>query len=218
MPDTEKRDSSQEQALDYIFSQDWFSHNIPSLQAVIHFVKPTRILEIGSFEGRSTVFFAEESLKYQERVQIQCIDTWLGAREHVGLDMLSVEQRFSHNAKLVTSKLPNIEILERKGTSHQMMINLLAEGYHNYFDFIYVDGSHEAPDVLFDALLAHRLVRVGGVIAFDDYLWSPNAPGEDDHYLLVKPAVDHYINTYQRKVQVLQGLPAYQLYAHKLAD
>lgn len=39
----------------YIFSQDWFSHNIPSLQGVIHFVKPTRILEIGSFEGRSTV-------------------------------------------------------------------------------------------------------------------------------------------------------------------
>ena len=39
------------------------------------------------------------------------------------------------------------------------MIELLTQGYENYFDFIYVDGSHEATDVLFDALLAHRLVR-----------------------------------------------------------
>ena len=90
--------------------------------------------------------------------------------------------------------------------------------YLFHFDFVYVDGSHEAPDVLADALLAHRLVRAGGVIAFDDYLWSPLPDGEQDHYLLVKPAVDAYVNAFQRKVRVLQGLPAYQLYVQKLAD
>ncbi|WP_273402658.1 hypothetical protein [Actinobacillus porcinus] len=41
---------------------------------------------------------------------------------------------------------------------------------------------------------------------------------EDDHYLLVKPAVDHYVNTYQQKVHVLQLYQIYQLYVQKLAD
>lgn len=98
------------------------------------------------------------------------------------------------------------------------MINLLANGYANYFDYIYVDGSHEAPDVLFDALLAHRLVKKGGVISFDDYLWSSDEMGKQRHYMLVKPAVDHYVNTYQQKVQVIQGLNAYQQHIIKLQD
>lgn len=134
-------------------------------------------------------------------------------------DMSSVEQTFEHNINLVLSQATNsVKVMKYKGYSHERMIELLAKGYSNYFDFIYVDGSHEAPDVLFDALLAHRLVKVGGVIAFDDYLWSPNEETEDDHYLLVKPAVDHYVNTYKRKVHVVQKFPLYQLYVLKLSD
>jgi predicted O-methyltransferase YrrM len=40
------------------------------------------------------------------------------------------------------------------------------------FDFIYVDGSHEAGDVFFDGLEAHRLINYGGIIIFDDYQWT----------------------------------------------
>lgn len=41
----------------YHFNSDWFSHNIVGLNAIFDYLKPKRILEIGSFEGRSTVFF-----------------------------------------------------------------------------------------------------------------------------------------------------------------
>ncbi|SUU00158.1 Uncharacterised protein [Actinobacillus lignieresii] len=57
-----------------------------------------------------------------------------------------------------------------------------------------------------------------GIIAFDDYCWSPDPITQQHHYTLVKPVVDHYVNTYQRKVHVMQGLPLYQLYVMKLAD
>jgi predicted O-methyltransferase YrrM len=53
---------------------------------------------------------------------------------------------------------------------------LIAEGRQGYFDFIYVDGSHQAPDVLCDALLSFRLLKNNGVIAFDDYLWQEQLP------------------------------------------
>jgi predicted O-methyltransferase YrrM len=39
------------------------------------------------------------------------------------------------------------------------------------YDFIYVDGSHAAPDVLTDAVLAWPLLKKRGVMVFDDYLW-----------------------------------------------
>lgn len=175
------------------------------------------MLEIGSFEGRSTLFFLENILKFHPTGEIHCIDTWQGGQEHKEWDMQSVEQRFFHNINqfsLVANK--NADIVLHKGYSHQKMMELLVSGYQDYFDFIYIDGSHEAPDVLLDALLAHKLVRVGGIIAFDDYLWSPTEKGQEDHYLLVKPAVDHYVNTYQQNVFILQNFPLYQLYVQKL--
>ncbi|OOF81546.1 class I SAM-dependent methyltransferase [Rodentibacter caecimuris] len=210
-----------QQPIDYIFSSDWFSHNLPSLNAIFNHLKPQKILEIGSFEGRSTVHFLEKALEFHQEIEMHCIDSWEGGREHIGhWDMNSVENCFEHNLNLVLQKLnnPQIKIAKHKGYSHPKMIELLANGYSNYFDFVYVDGSHEAPDVLLDALLAHKLTKINGIIAFDDYLWSPTAQTEEDHYLLVKPAVDHYVNTYQRKVHVLQGLPGYQLYVKKLTD
>lgn len=203
----------------YQFSSDWFSHNINGLTAIIDYVKPTRILEVGSFEGRSTVFFLEEALKHQAQVEIFCIDSWEGGAEHQGVwNMGEVESRFHHNIQLAQSRFPQGRVHTLRGYSHPKMIELLAQGFTSYFDYIYIDGSHEAPDVLFDALLAHRLVRPGGIISFDDYLWSPDADGEQNHYMLVKPAVDHYVNTYQQKLSVVQMLPLYQLHVIKLKD
>ena len=42
-------------------------------------------------------------------------------------------------------------------------------------DFAYIDGSHEAADVLLDGLLVLPLVKRGGIILFDDYHlgWEP---------------------------------------------
>ncbi|QLB14269.1 methyltransferase [Mannheimia granulomatis] len=204
---------------EYQFSSDWFSHNIPSLNSIFDYLKPQRILEIGSFEGRSTVFFIEKALEYQPNVEITCIDSWEGGAEHAGVwNMGQVEQNFVHNIKLTIEHYPTATVHKKRGYSHSRMIDLLANGYEGYFDYVYIDGSHEAPDVLFDALLAHRLVRQGGVISFDDYLWSPDNEGEQRHYMLVKPAVDHYVNTYQQKLHVIQNLPPYQLHVIKRKD
>jgi predicted O-methyltransferase YrrM len=43
------------------------------------------------------------------------------------------------------------------------------------FDLIYVDGSHQASDVLTDSIITFQLLRVGGVMTFDDYVWCMEA-------------------------------------------
>ena len=37
------------------------------------------------------------------------------------------------------------------------------------FDLVYIDASHEAADVLADAVLAWPLLKPGGFLGFDDY-------------------------------------------------
>jgi predicted O-methyltransferase YrrM len=97
------------------------------------------------------------------------------------------------------------------------LAKLLAGGKRNYFDFIYIDGSHMAQDVLCDAVLAFRLLRVGGVIVFDDYIWFETLPEGKDPLRCPKPAIDAFVNLHFRKVDVLTA-PLLQLLVTKMAD
>jgi predicted O-methyltransferase YrrM len=58
-----------------------------------------------------------------------------------------------------------------RGLSADVLPELMVEGRR--FDFIYIDGSHVAPDVLLDAAMSFALLKPGGILAFDDYDWSP---------------------------------------------
>ena len=48
------------------------------------------------------------------------------------------------------------------------MRKLLKE--NKFFDFIYIDGSHNGEDVLSDAIEAFKILRVDGILFFDDFL------------------------------------------------
>ena len=72
--------------------------------------------------------------------------------------------------------------------------------------------------MLADAVLSFWLLRRGGVMVFDDYLWSLEPWGQQDPLNMPKPAIDAFINIYQRKLRVLAGIPLYQIAIEKLAD
>ena len=71
---------------DYKFTQDWF-HWAPELWEKLVPLLPEReaFLELGSFEGRSTVWIVENMM--QDGGFIDCVDTWAGGEEHEVLDM-----------------------------------------------------------------------------------------------------------------------------------
>ena len=133
-------------------------------------------------------------------------------------DMTEVEKRFLHNTKISLACVEkSVDFQIHKGFSDVELAKLLVCGKQNYFDFIYVDGSHRAPDVLCDAILSFRLLREGGVIAFDDYLWAENLSYGIDPIRCPKPAIDAFTNIYCRKMRVLSA-PLYQLYIQKVAN
>lgn len=137
-------------------------------------------------------------------LEIHCIDTWQGGIENKHEDMSVVEQRFLRNIEIAkANSTSEIEVFVHKGLSSQRLAKLLSEGKTSYFDFIYVDGSHQAPDVLCDALLSFELVKIGGLIVFDDYLWKFSGPAGLDPLMSPKIAIDAFTNIFSRKVQVL---------------
>ena len=67
-----------------------------------------------------------------------------------------------------------------------------------FFDVVFVDGSHEAADVLHDATEAYRCVKPGGFIAFDDYGWGT---GWDRP----KTAIDAFRQCYVGRVEQIES-------------
>jgi predicted O-methyltransferase YrrM len=146
------------------FDQNWHQNQVPYLThhllPLFKDKKDIRALEIGSFEGRSTAWWLD-NLPIKEMV---CVDTWEGTEEDfktIPVDFPKVFENFKSN---VGDRVKWI-----KESSHTAIPKLEGE-----FDFIYVDGSHMAKDVLLDGLLCDRVLAKGGLILFDDYMWEVN--------------------------------------------
>jgi hypothetical protein len=200
---------------EFQFTNDWFNDAARSVwDQFIPQLNPQRILEIGSYEGACACYLIGK-LAVQRSLELHCIDTWGGGVEHQDLDMRGVEARFRVNVELAIKAAPNkIELHVHKGHSDFVLATLLAQGKAQYFDFIYVDGSHQAADVLCDAVLAFRLLKIGGILIFDDYLWGEELPYGRDLLRCPKPAIDAFTNLYARKLRVLPA-PLYQLFVRK---
>jgi len=176
----------------------------------------SNVLEIGSYEGRSTCYMIEK-LKHKKNCKMYCIDTWEGSMEHKNHNMQSVEQRFDSNVRIALGEnINSLEVKKLKMYSIQAVSYLLTSNLYGFFDFVYVDGSHTSADVLSDAVNAYYLLKPGGLMVFDDYLWNYGFVKTGNPLQCPKIGVDSFINAFHGKVEVLLGFPSYQLYVKKL--
>jgi predicted O-methyltransferase YrrM len=200
-----------------VFSQDWFSRNIPTWKVLLQQLhdpsKPFRILEIGVFEGRSTCWLLENHCT-KEIDELTVIDTFEGGIENRGLDLTTLKEVFEHNVQCCKSAC--IVKIHQGLSVHELSKLITTRKDHPGYDFIFVDGSHQAPDVLSDCILSFELLRRGGVMVCDDYLWSMEAPGKEDPINSPKMALDAFTNIFRRKIRIIPNLPIYQLHLQKL--
>lgn len=146
----------------YVFTEHYAAqHTQHWLESLSHLRdKPNvRLLEVGSFEGGSAIWFLENILTHPTAT-ITCIDPFLRAGS---------EARFDHNVRVAAS---GSKLIKVKGRSESLMPAMEQEGY----DAIYVDGNHDALNVLMDAVAGWRLLKDGGIMIFDDYQWRPDRP------------------------------------------
>lgn len=198
----------------YKFTQAWFNNTAKlNWNQLLPQVNPKVILEIGSFEGASTCYLIEKFCNIRP-ITIYCIDTWEGGIEHkeMGMDMDAVEKRFDYNIEYASNKvLHPPTIVKLKGYSDKRLAELLIEGKENFFDMVYIDGSHASTDILVDAVLSFKLIKIGGTMIFDDYLW---ARGEKNIDCFPKIAIDAFTTIYANKVDISPSFNS-QIFVHK---
>ena len=203
---------------EYQFTEDWFTRNLAEWNQVIPQLKPRKILEIGSYEGRSACYFIEQ-FAADHQIELHCIDTWGGGREHAASDMPAVESRFDNNIAKAQAVAGNAAtVVKHKKPSNIALTELAAQGHLSAFDLVFVDGSHQAADVLSDAVISFQLLRVGGLMIFDDYLWGLQVESKQDPLEIPKLGIDAFLNVFQRKMQIVRDVPLHQLFALKISE
>lgn len=143
------------------FSQKWFLRNIFFLDKYLTELKSKKnmILEIGSFEGISAVYF----LKNFENSCITCVDPFTGSDEHEYIkDKSILEQNFDFNLSEFKDKFTKVKTKSE----------IFFKSNKNIFDILYIDGSHEYYDVYNDAINSYSFCKKGGYLIFDDYFWT----------------------------------------------
>jgi predicted O-methyltransferase YrrM len=153
--------------------EDWFSRHIPNWTTWFAELAGKRHIigvEVGSFEGRSARWLLEHVLTGVES-RLYCIDPYSRAgMEDAGTGGAAPQayKRFDEN---VLSVFQNVTLI--RGTSR----NVLRHWDRGTCDFIYIDGSHLARDVLVDCVLAWPVLSVGGLMILDDYTWRAGPEG-----------------------------------------
>lgn len=187
----------------YKFTKNWFGseEQIEDLKSILPDNNlEIHLLEIGSFEGRSSVWFLDNLLT-NKKSTITCLDPWMDySQDEKSLNSYDSEEsqwKFGTD-KIIDTFLYNIEasgfsdkVIVERGISTKILPKLLVN--ENKYDIIFIDGNHVAPFVLMDAVLSWDLLKVGGIMIFDDYLWMP----ERYKSLTPKIAVDSFIEVFE---------------------
>jgi len=143
-------------------SVKWFLNNLE----IFSFFLPKdknrvfNYLEIGCYEGLSALYVMDR----YKNVNATLVDLWdLPNRNSLPLtnNFEKVEENFNFNLK-------DYDFHKVKQDSVIAMRDLYKKKI--FFDFIYIDGSHNGEDILSDAIEAFKLLKINGYIFFDDFL------------------------------------------------
>tara|TARA_B100000795_G_scaffold101336_1_gene74556 strand:+ start:28 stop:759 length:732 start_codon:yes stop_codon:yes gene_type:complete len=144
-------------------NEDWFSHNINTLDFFFKknkcYEKKINMLEIGSYEGNSSVFF----LKYFPKLNLTCVDTFEGGIEQGNSSFDQVYENFNFNVSQYKDRLKIIRDTSDSFFNSQDDV---------LYDLVYIDGSHHYDDVLNDARNSYKSLKKDGYLIFDDFLWN----------------------------------------------
>ena len=155
------------------FTNNWLrNHMLPAYESWLTSLKNQAVhfLEIGTFQGQSARWWLDNILTHKQS-SLTCVDPY----PHF---------LWRKNIPELKARLIPATILEA--------LPLLRDSY----DFILIDGSHEKHDIILDASVCWRRLKVGGLMLFDDYL-------PKKHKLEPFKAIDAFIMCHEQFIEDL---------------
>jgi predicted O-methyltransferase YrrM len=197
------------------YTKDWFSTSIANFETIKKTfiddqIKITEILEIGSYEGRSASWMLQNML--DDHGTITCVDTFAKNLQRIS--------PFKNSSYVIDEEIINrFRCNTDESKKSGQVVNVIIQSSYNalaelivrkkLFDFIYVDGNHCADTTLTDACMCFGLLKPGGIMLFDDYLWDKTLD------ILKRPRVgiDAFVNIFSHDLELLGS--DYQLWIKK---
>lgn len=161
--------------------------------------EPNNILEIGCYEGSSSVFFADNLLDHPES-SLTCVDPFMTIKnnDHEGILKNNEEENFDFN---INNCKNNDKISIKKITSDNFF-----ETNDKYFNFIYIDGCHDPDFIIRDMNNSFKYLIKDGIMWMDDY--------EGGDGIKMKNAMNLFLREYEGKYVIFHK--GYQLAIKKL--
>lgn len=152
--------------------------------------KKISILEIGSYEGFSTLFFLENFKKSN----ITCVDTWKNYDENALVNFSDIEKTFNKNTYKFKRKISKFKMNSNKFFNQNFN--------KKKYDLIYIDGDHHFKTVYKDLKSSYELLKKNGIMIIDDFLtynFYKNNLNENPF-----GAVIVFLNKYQKNIKIIQ--------------
>ncbi len=165
------------------FSQKWFLNNFEIFNFFLPKDKNAEFdyLEVGCFEGLSSFYILSE----YKSVNAFFLDIW----DMPNSNSKTLSHNFEKIEKTFDQNLLGFNFKKIKNDSVISMRNLLKQNIQ--FDFIYIDGSHNGEDILSDAIEAFKILKVNGLIFFDDFLQH-----DDNRILQSYEGIEKFLSLY----------------------
>lgn len=167
--------------------QGWNS-NSPIFKILIDEVKPTTIIEVGTWKGMSAIEMAKHT-----KAEIYCVDTWLGAVEFYTHPTKERDLMKKHGYPQVYYQF--LSNIVRAGIESQItpipLPSHTAKDILPKAQLIYIDASHQYEDVLKDCNDYWNLLEKGGIMFGDDY---------GNQVFEVKKAVDEFTSNLKLEI------------------
>lgn len=214
-------DSFQQEKLETRGMCSWY-HEVPSKEEKDIFVRiltqelnveniqEINIIEVGVWSGVSLIPMIKILQNtFKRPVRAIAIDTWENYEEKGEQKRVvewGIEESFDNNIRQEGLQ----SCVEKwKGKS----VSLLQKCRHRKFDFIYVDGSHLPFDCFADCLLAWQILKIGGILGIDDYLYQES---DKNKSMTLQQGVDTFLNMIQNEAQIIhQG---YRVFVRKMGE
>jgi predicted O-methyltransferase YrrM len=155
-------------------------------------------LELGTWKGESAEWLLDHVFTH-EKANFYCVDTFEGSVEHHlgGIDCTVNEKETRHRLARFAPKVA----IWKKTTNEALRFAWYAKQDDKAlrFDFIYVDASHDAMNVLRDTVLAFDLLKEGGTLIWDDYEWQVMPEAVDRP----KIAITAFLECYAKQLEIV---------------
>jgi len=180
----------------YKYSQTWFlfSEIKNKLFQFLDNKKDNNILEIGCFEGLSSVFFADNFID-NSNSSLTCVDPFFNTNHNDHSVFLQNGEEMNFDYNISTCKNTDKIII------HKITSDSFFENNNKTYNFIYIDGCHEPDFIKRDMENSFRVLEKNGIMWMDDY-------GGGDG-IRIKNTMNNFLEKYNGQYEIIHS--GYQL-------